>query len=106
MVTKTLKDLISKYTRYVECDEWHIHEDSPEDRIIANADGHREFDEDVFLSELEQQLQLARLDAKIEELKVADEDLGIVLDKYYLKDRIAELTAQKAHLTTKGGDHE
>lgn len=31
------------------------------------------------------------IEARIDELKRADNDLGVVLDKYYLKDRIAEL---------------
>lgn len=68
---------------------------------------------------VEKQLQLACLDAKIEELSLSRNyhiDAGysdhyhsgfaMALDQVTDADnlRIAELTAQKAHLTTKGGD--
>ena len=62
--------------------------------------------------DLKRQLQLARLDAKIEELKRIEpmgEDMPLVWTTgedpdlaMTIPERIAELTAQKAHLTTKG----
>jgi hypothetical protein len=106
-----LKKLIEKYTSYVDCEEYHIHQNN--DGIKPNADrtdGHMEFDEDAFeqairhLIREEQAAMLMRLEAIALEIALAgpdDEKAGVIVQKFgykaksWLNEELAALRQEK-----------
>lgn len=48
----TVEDLVAKYTDYIECDEWHIHDGTGEHEGETPYLDHKDFDDELFKSQL------------------------------------------------------
>lgn len=75
----SVDSLIDKFESWCDCDEYHIHSDSPEDHIEANADpndGHMDFDDRAFKQALHS-LLISKLPDTPENKAVLAEMFGV-----------------------------